>query len=187
MPTQIHLLDKEDVLNYDPIDKHRIEAELLSSNKISFTFKFSTHGKDVSIKIVDGRQWYEFNHASMHFKTGVTRQKNKDGASKTHAGNTGTSVKDEANAKLVEQHSLKSTGPKKEIIPKKRQMNDLQVKVLPRYPKEYLKNENVREVITELEEIHYELCNHYFFKERLEEIDNFMKGKSRKRPAFNSS
>ena len=55
MPTQIPLLDKEDVLNYDPPDKHRIEAEMLSSNKISFTFKFSTHGKDVSIKIVDGR------------------------------------------------------------------------------------------------------------------------------------
>ena len=81
---------------------------------------------------------------------------------------------------MVEKHSQMGVGPKKEIIPKKRQMNDLQVKVLPQYPKDYLKNENVREVITELEEIHYELCNHYFFKERLEEIDNLMKGKQRK-------
>ena len=173
IPTQIQLLDKEDVLNFDPVDKHRIEAELLSSNKISFTFKFSTHGKDVSIKIVDGRQWYEFNHASMHFKTGVTRQKTKDGESKT-------ATKDKANEKLVEKHSQSHAGPKKEIIPKKRQMNDFQTKVLPQYPKDYLKNENVREAITELEEVHYELCNYFFFKERLEEIDNFMKGKHRK-------
>ena len=129
MPTQIHLLDKEDVLNHDPVDKHRIEAELLSSNKISFTFKFSTHAKDVSIKIVDGRQWYEFNHASMHFKTGVTRPKHKDGSAKSNPGRT--AAKDEADAKLVEKHSQIGVGPKKEIIPKKRQMNDLQVKVLP--------------------------------------------------------
>ena len=122
-PTQIHLLDKEDVLNYDPVDKHRIEAELLSSNKISFTFKFSTHGKDVSIKIVDGRQWYEFSHASMHFKTGVTRQKNADGTAK--AGGSKTAAKDEAAANLVEKHGQNYVGPKKEIIPKKRQMNDL--------------------------------------------------------------
>ena len=111
MPMQIHLLDKEDVLNHDPIDKQRIEAELLSSNKISFTFKFSTHGKDVCIKIVDGRQWYEFNHSTMHFKTGVTRQKNKDGSSKK-----------DIETKIAEKHNV---GPKKEIIPKKRQMNDM--------------------------------------------------------------
>ena len=68
-------------------------------------------------------------------------------------------------------------GPKKEIIPKKRQMNDMQNHILSQYPKDYLKNEGVRESITELEDIHSEMSNMYFFKERLEEIDNFMKGK----------
>lgn len=75
---------------------------------------------------------------------------------------------------MAEKHTV---GPKKEIIPKKRKMNDMQNHVLSQYPKDYLKNENVRDAITELEEIHYSLANHYFFKERLEEIDNFMKGK----------
>ena len=45
----------------------------------------------------------------------------------------------------------------------------------------------MREAITELEEIHYELCNHYFFKERLEEIDNLMKGKQRAHTGIQSS
>ena len=57
-------------------------------------------------------------------------------------------------------------------------MNDMQNHVLSQYPKDYLKNEGVRESITELEDIHSEMSNMYFFKERLEEIDNFMKGKS---------
>ena len=68
-------------------------------------------------------------------------------------------------------------GPKKEIIPKKRKMNDMQNHVLSQYPKDYLKNENVRDSITELEDIHSGLSNTYFFKERLEEVDNFLKGK----------
>ena len=47
----------------------------------------------------------------MHFKTGVTRQKNKDGSSKK-----------DIETKIAEKHNV---GPKKEIIPKKRQMNDM--------------------------------------------------------------
>ena len=53
----------------------------------------------------------------------------------------------------------------------------MQNHVLSQYPKDYLKNENVRDSITELEDIHSGLSNTYFFKERLEEVDNFLKGK----------
>ena len=54
--TNYELLDKDDVLNYKHISNKQMENEMLSRNRISFAIKFSTHSKDVSISIKDGRE-----------------------------------------------------------------------------------------------------------------------------------
>lgn len=66
------LLDKDDVLNHKHITGKQMENEMLSRNRISFSIKFSTHSKDVSISIKDGRECHNWNHAERHFRTGTT-------------------------------------------------------------------------------------------------------------------
>ena len=71
------LLDKDDVLNSRYINNNQIEAMMLTQTKISFTIKFSTHSKDVSISVQDGRENQMLNHAERHFKTGVTEKRHQ--------------------------------------------------------------------------------------------------------------
>ena len=53
---QMILLDKEDVFNYESINRAAIEGEMLNSTKVEFKLRFSTHQKDVNCTIKDGRQ-----------------------------------------------------------------------------------------------------------------------------------
>ena len=47
-------------------------------------------------------------------------------------------------------------------IKSKKMFNDLHLKVLPKYPKEYLRSHNITEVFNELEEVQSDLCRNYF-------------------------
>ena len=67
------LLDKDDVLNDKHITNVKMEAEMLSRNKISFSITFSTHSKDVSISVKEGRDTSTQTHAARHYKTGYTQ------------------------------------------------------------------------------------------------------------------
>ena len=68
------LLDKEDVFNSEQINRAAIEGEMLNSAKLELKIRFSTHSKDVSCFIQDGRQEYELPSSNMHFKTGWSSQ-----------------------------------------------------------------------------------------------------------------
>jgi len=48
---QMVLLDKEDVFNYETINRAAIEGEMLNSAKLEIKIRFSTHSKDVSCLI----------------------------------------------------------------------------------------------------------------------------------------
>ena len=63
------------MLNYRNISQNQIEAEMLTQTKISLSIKFSTHSKDVSITVQDGRDNYTLNHAEKHYKTGTTQKR----------------------------------------------------------------------------------------------------------------
>lgn len=67
---QLILLDKEDVFNYEAVNRTAIEGEMLNSAKIEFKLRFQTHSKDVSCLIQNGSQDYEINTSNLHFKTG---------------------------------------------------------------------------------------------------------------------
>ena len=69
---QMLLIGKEDVFNYENIDKSDLEHEMLQSTKIDFKIKFSTYSKDASIRIRDNRKEVELSHSSIHFKTGTS-------------------------------------------------------------------------------------------------------------------
>jgi hypothetical protein len=45
---QIVLLDKEDVFNYETVNRAAIEGEMLNSAKLEIKIRFSTHSKDVT-------------------------------------------------------------------------------------------------------------------------------------------
>ena len=64
------LIDRNDVLNYKHISNKLIEAEMLTSTKISFSIKFSTRSKDAKLTIFDGNKKMDLNSAGIHFKTG---------------------------------------------------------------------------------------------------------------------
>ena len=59
---------------------------------------------------------------------------------------------------------------------KLKQMNDLQTKVMPKEVKEYLKNEQVRESLNDLERVHSEILNYYFDKEKANGLTEYLKG-----------
>lgn len=65
------------MLNHKHVDKNRIEAMMLSRNKISFVIKFSTHSKDVSMTVKEERQKQTYNHSTRAFKTGYTEKRSK--------------------------------------------------------------------------------------------------------------
>ena len=69
---QMILLDKEDVFNCESINRAEIEGEMLNSAKLELKIRFSTHNKDVSCFIQDGRQEYELPSSNLHFKTGMS-------------------------------------------------------------------------------------------------------------------
>ena len=94
---------------------------MLASTKIDFKVKFSTHSKDVSCLIRDGRQEVELPHTNFHFKTGRSNQ------------NVG--------------HNSGS----------KKLLSDLQTRILPGISKEYLKNEQVRDCLNNLESVFSEV------------------------------
>jgi hypothetical protein len=45
------LLDKDDVFNYETVNRAAIEGEMLNSAKLELKIRFSTHSKDVSCLI----------------------------------------------------------------------------------------------------------------------------------------
>ena len=63
------------MLNPKHYAKNKIEAMMLSRNKISFAIKFSTHSKDVSMTVKEERQKQTHNHSERYFKTGYTEDR----------------------------------------------------------------------------------------------------------------
>ena len=59
------------MLNYKNISNKLIEAEMLTSTKISFSIKFSTRSKEAKLTIFDGHKKFDLNSTGVHFKTGL--------------------------------------------------------------------------------------------------------------------
>jgi hypothetical protein len=57
------------------------------------------------------------------------------------------------------------------IAKKKKVLNDMQVHVLQKHHKEYLRNQNVQEAFLDLEEVQSQLCNRYFSHDRIHAIE----------------
>ena len=56
----------------------------------------------------------------------------------------------------------------------KKIFNDFHLKVLPKYPKEYLKQQNITDVINDLEEVQSDLCRNYFSHDQITSINHFV-------------
>ena len=56
-------------------------------------------------------------------------------------------------------------------IKSKKIFNDFHVQVLPKYPKEYLKQQNITDVINDLEEVQSDLCRNYFSQDQITAIN----------------
>lgn len=56
----------------------------------------------------------------------------------------------------------------------KKILNDYHLKVLPKYPKEYLRCGNIMEVINELYEVQSDLCISYFSQEQIGATNCFL-------------
>lgn len=56
----------------------------------------------------------------------------------------------------------------------KKVFNDFHSKVLPKYPKEYLKQQNITDVINDLEEVQSDLCRNYFSHDQITSINHFV-------------
>ena len=56
----------------------------------------------------------------------------------------------------------------------KKVFNDYHLKVLPKYPKEYLRYGNIMEVINELYEVQSDLCLSYFSADQIASINCFL-------------
>lgn len=117
----IKLFGKDDVFNYD-LSPHQIETELLCSERLYFSVKFSTEKRDLTLKMIKLNQETHLTHTSMSFVTGYYQQ---------IEGPAEKVDKKKASQMNVQLDSQKA---KKEILVK----NDLQEKVLPKIPSEYL-------------------------------------------------
>jgi len=67
----VRLLDKTDVFNTE-LTNHQIETELLNGERLNFILKFSSHKKDLSLKIVKNAQTSKLNGTSLTFMTGAS-------------------------------------------------------------------------------------------------------------------
>lgn len=132
---------------------------MLCRNKISLAIKFGTHLKDVRISIKNGREQHEYAHAERHFKTGVTekRRPTKHNIDLQSVGGRSNYTRTEtlkSSVTTLPTNQLGKAGKNsKPEIKSKKIFNDYHLKVLPKYPKEYLRNHNVTEVFNELEEV----------------------------------
>ena len=57
------LIGKEDVLNYEPPNKNQLEHEMLQSSRIEFKVRFTTHCKDSSMRLREGKKDIVLTHA----------------------------------------------------------------------------------------------------------------------------
>ena len=153
------------MLNHKHIHKNKIEAMMLSRNKISFAIKFSTHSKDVSMTVKEERQKYTHNHSERYFKTGYSEDpmaSRLDAQSET-ASNYSKSMMGSVQGSVQGSVITKQTGLSKAKGKKpKKIFNDHHLKVLPKYPKEYMRCSNLNDAIHELYDVQSDLCLTYF-------------------------
>ena len=62
------------MLNCNPVSNSKMEKEIMTTSKLSFLLKFSTHSNEISLRITDGDKKeaekikrIEIDSASMHF------------------------------------------------------------------------------------------------------------------------
>ena len=108
------------------------------------------------------------NHAERHFKTGYTEEANKakkkpvelsDLQSMGRQSEYTQSLQGSVMAGHISKQSKKSKKPEMKT---KKVLNDFHLKVLPKFPKEYLKYQSIAECVNELEEVQSDLCRTYF-------------------------
>ena len=76
-------------------------------------------------------------------------------------------------------NGLKSNKTKKTPkIKTEKVLNDFNLKVLHKYPKEYLRNNDITKFINILEEVQNELCLSYFSHDQITAIQNFVNKKT---------
>jgi len=114
---------------------------MLTQIKHSFAIKFSTDSKNVSMSVLNDRQHETINHAERHYKTGQTEKRQTSKLPKKHADllSVGAPSQSDYNHSVKGSAVTSHIGKHRTKTNEKKIFNDFHLKVLPKYPKEYLR------------------------------------------------